>query len=534
VNVFLDIIFNLGTLISISILSGFVEYRNHPKKFITLGLLFGLGSVLGMLNPVQWSPGIIFDGRSILLSIAALYFGPLTAIISIVPPVILRIIQGGGGVYMGVSVILASAIIGTIFYYKKKNIEVSTRNLIIMGLINHFVMICLMTLLPKESVWYTIEHIGPVVMLFYPISTLIIGKVINFIYFNRRTTQERSDFEQRLLTIGENFFNDGMIYQVLFFPDGSRKFTYVSKSAEMFYGYKTEEILNDPSKIYSRVFEEDIEKLKNAEIMGVKSLKELKCEIRMKNPDGGLRWSLLISTPKKLENGIIQWDGIEFIITDRKLAEEKVLKSLEEKETLIKELYHRTKNTLQITKNLLSMQANSYPDNEQLNKVVKDTENRIQSISLVHEMLYKSDNLSKISLGAYVQDMLKLTIDTFDHSSRIETKVDSEYFLVSIDLAIPLGLVLNEMITNSVKYAFKEKGLISIKINKIDDQIIIKYSDNGIGFSDDFDFRAHESLGAQLIYSIVENQLDGEIDVSGKNGFNAMIKVKSNVYKDRV
>jgi len=332
VNVFLDIIFNLGTLISISILSGFVEYRNHPRKFITLGLLFGLGSTLGMLNPVQWAPGIIFDGRTILLSIAGLYFGPFAALIAVVPPTILRIIQSGGGMYMGVSTIFASAIIGTIFYYKKKNIEVSTRNLIIMGLINHFVMICLMTLLPKESVWYTIEHIGPVVMLFYPISTLIIGKVINFIYFNRRTTQERSDFEQRLLTIGENFFN-GIIYQVLSFPDGSRKFTYVSKSAEMFYGCKTEEILNDPSRIYSRVFKEDVEKLKNAEIAGIKNLKGFKCEIRMKNPDGGLRWSLLTSTPKKIEDGVVQWDGIEFIITDKKLAEEKVLKSLEEKET---------------------------------------------------------------------------------------------------------------------------------------------------------------------------------------------------------
>ena len=532
-NVFLDIIFNLGTLISISILSGFVEYRNHPKKFIALGLLFGLGSTLGMLNPVQWAPGIIFDGRTILLSVAGLYFGPLAALIAVVPPIILRIIQGGGGMYMGISTIFASAIIGSIFHYKKNSEEVSNKNLIMLGFITHIIMICLMTLLPKENILSTIKNIGPVVILFYPISTLIIGKVINFIYSNRRTAQERSDFEQRLLTIGENFFN-GMIYQVLSFPDGSRKFTYVSKSAEMFYGCKTEEILNDASKIYSRVFEEDVEKLKDAETAGIKNLKGFKCEIRMKNPDGGLRWSLLTSTPKKIENGVIQWDGIEFIITDRKFAEEKVLKSLEEKETLIKELYHRTKNTLQITKNLLSMQANSYPNNEQLNKVVKDTENRIQSIALVHEMLYKSDNLSKISLGAYVRDMLKLTIDTFDHSSRIETNVDSEYFLVSIDLAIPLGLVLNEMITNSVKYAFKEKGLISIKIDKVDDRIIIKYSDNGIGFPDDFDFRTHESLGTQLIYSIVENQLDGEIDISGKNGFNATIKVKSNVYKDRI
>lgn len=530
-NVLLDIVFNLGTLISISILSGFIEIRGVSKiKSISLGVLFAVGAMIGMLNPVQWSPGIIFDGRSILISVAAFYFGPITAIISAIPPILLRIVQGGSGAMMGVSVISASAIIGTILHYKWKiKEETTTKNLLLLGLITHIAMICLMNLLPKESILYTIQHIGPVVILFYPIATVIVGIVINFIFSSQRILQEKTEFQQRLLTIGENFSN-GMIYQIIAHEDGSRNFTYISNSVESLYGCSVEDAMKDPSIIYSKVHPEDVERLKNTETNALKNFRNFKCEIRIINPDGGMRWSLITSTPRRVGNKI-QWDGIEFVITDKKLAEEKVLKSLEEKEVLIKELYHRTKNTLQITKSLLVAQANKYSENEELNKVVRDTENRIQSISLVHEMLYKSNNLSKISIKTYIENLISLTITNFDIN--VETEVNIEDFLVLIDLAIPLGLVVNELITNSIKYAFQENGRIKLSLYRDNQDIIMKYSDNGKGLPKSFDFRNQDSLGMQLITSIIENQLDGFIDIDGLNGFNCFIRVKS-TYKDKI
>ena len=208
----LDILFNLGMLSSLSILSGFIGNGKlgHPVKFIAFkqGVLFGIAAVIGMLNPLVLAPGLIFDGRSVMLSICALFFGPLAALISVIMPLILRITQGGPGAIMGVSVILSSAAVGLVFhylYYGNRQLFVKSRifdngnaMFYIMGLIVHTLMVLLMFTLPKERAVSTIQSLGPVVIIAFPLTTVLIGKIIHSINESYRITAELRISEQNL------------------------------------------------------------------------------------------------------------------------------------------------------------------------------------------------------------------------------------------------------------------------------------------------------------------------------------------------
>lgn len=226
------------------------------------------------------------------------------------------------------------------------------------------------------------------------------------------------------------------------------------------------------------------------------------------------------------------------VITERKQAEEKLLKSLREKETLIRELYHRTKNTMQLIHSMLMLQAVEFSDSKEVQKLVKITDDRIQAISLVHKMLYESQDLSKISIKEYIHELSSLIMKSFGISdSRIllNIQVDDLFFL--LDTAIPLGLILNELITNSLKYAFPEnrKGTISIELKKIDmDNNLLHYSDNGIGAPSGFNFKNQKSLGLKLIYSIGEQQMMGKVKIENSNGVVCLFKFPANLYKVRI
>jgi len=198
----LDILFNLGMLSTISILSGFIGRSHNGKKAkyqsLKQGLLFGFAAVIGMLNPLLLAPGLIFDGRSVMLSICGLFFGPIAAAISVIMPLILRIWQGGQGATMGVSVILSSAAIGVIFYYLnngKRHLFSRLRvfdneNIMfyVMGIIVHVVMVLLMFTLPADRALSTIRTLGLPVMIAYPLITVLVGKILHDISAYYRAT----------------------------------------------------------------------------------------------------------------------------------------------------------------------------------------------------------------------------------------------------------------------------------------------------------------------------------------------------------
>ena len=205
---------------------------------------------------------------------------------------------------------------------------------------------------------------------------------------------------------------------------------------------------------------------------------------------------------------------------ERKQAEEQIKASLQEKEVLLKEIHHRVKNNLQIISSLLNLQAEYLKDNQAL-EVFKDSQNRIESMALIHEKLYQSQDLARINFVDYIQDLVTNLFYSYNvNSSDITLKMNVEEVFLVIDAAIPCGLIINELISNSLKYAFPQRELGEICIDFYSREVnlyTLSISDNGVGFAQDFDFHNTESLGLRLVKGLTY-QLKGNIDFSSNQG----------------
>ncbi len=193
--------------------------------------------------------------------------------------------------------------------------------------------------------------------------------------------------------------------------------------------------------------------------------------------------------------------------------------SLKEKEQLLKEIHHRVKNNLQIVSSLLSLQSENIKDQHFLNLILA-SRNRINSMALVHEMLYASIDLKKIELGEYIKRLstnIKKSLTSADTKIEFVYHLQKEYFF-DIDRMIPIGLILNEIITNSLKYAFpKNEGEITIELSNSEKNNLLTVKDNGIGLPANFNIEKDANLGLQLI-NMLTTQLDGNLKISTQEG----------------
>jgi PAS domain S-box-containing protein len=216
-------------------------------------------------------------------------------------------------------------------------------------------------------------------------------------------------------------------------------------------------------------------------------------------------------------------------ITERKLAEDQIEQSLREKEVLLREIHHRVKNNMQIISSLLSHQMENIKDNKIID-IFTESQNRILSMSLVHEKLYQSRDLRNIDLKDYINDLGVNLFQSYEiHSGNIRLNIDVEDILLDIDLAIPIGLILNELITNSLKYAFPDgmKGEIKVLFRSTNDNMLeLVVNDNGIGLPEDLDFRKTRTLGLHLVTVLAENQLHGKIEMNRFKGTEFRIKFR--------
>lgn len=205
---------------------------------------------------------------------------------------------------------------------------------------------------------------------------------------------------------------------------------------------------------------------------------------------------------------------------ERKQAEEKIRTALHEKEVLLKEIHHRVKNNLQIISSLLKLQS-AYIDHPDIGKVISESQNRIKTMAIVHEKLYQS-NLGWVDLGDYIKTVAESTrksISETENQIEIGFSFPEKPITLKIDQAIPIGLIVNEVLTNAIKYAFKgkTKGEIRIKAERMNNSVEFEISDNGVGLPTGFNFLAANTFGIELIRLLTE-QLDGNMDLRSQNG----------------
>jgi len=211
-------------------------------------------------------------------------------------------------------------------------------------------------------------------------------------------------------------------------------------------------------------------------------------------------------------------------------AEKQFTKRMGEKEVLLREVHHRVKNNLQIIISLLNLQSRYIKDEIALT-AFRESQNRVRAMALVHEKLYQSSDLTSIDLNNYLKFLGDHLFKFMDMSGKgITLTMDIQDIFLTIDAAVPIGLIINELISNSLKYAFPNGGIgeITLAIARQDHTLTILFKDNGIGIPEDFDWRNVESLGLRLVCSLVE-QLDGTIELDRRAGTAFTIIVEEKV-----
>ena len=225
--------------------------------------------------------------------------------------------------------------------------------------------------------------------------------------------------------------------------------------------------------------------------------------------------------------------GMTMDITYKIKAENEIKKSLQVKDMLLKEIHHRVKNNLMVISSLLSLQSR-YIKDEASKSIFKDSQNRARSMALIHELLYQSNDLKRINFGSYVN---KLTNELFSvyvtDPNNIKLDMDIDDVMLDINTAIPLGLIVNELVSNSMKHAFPNNklGKIDVKFKLSDGNYTLIVSDNGVGFPQDYNIQNSDSLGLKIVNSLTE-QIDGEIKIQVSNGTKFTINFKEETYNN--
>lgn len=239
-------------------------------------------------------------------------------------------------------------------------------------------------------------------------------------------------------------------------------------------------------------------------------------EHRFRGLDGEWHHVLARGVPVRNEQGeITSWAGINLDITARKRTEEKLTSSLAEKDVLMRELAHRTKNNMQLIASLITLQSAALTDRN-ITDALADTQDRIRAMALVHENIYRSDNLAALGMNQYATDLVASLLAVHRGRAGTVTPVfDVEDIPIPIDAAVPLGLIINELTTNSLKHAYPggSSGRIFLSLRRNGEGIEMRYRDDGPGLPRELDLARVPSLGLKLVHSIAVRQLRGDMEI---------------------
>lgn len=339
--------------------------------------------------------------------------------------------------------------------------------------------------------------------------------------------KEQREFLRAVIDTDPNF---------VFAKDWNGNFTLVNKSVADNYGTTSENLIGKSDADFNNNIEE-VEHFLNddREVIATGKPKFIAEEKVSDSKSGEVKWYQTIKVPLKGTDGSMQVLGVAADITARKLAEEITKRSLKEKELLLKEIHHRVKNNLQIIISLLKLQSKYVFDPRDL-EIFNKSRSRVETMSLIHEKLYKSADISQIDIGNYLRELVSHLLKAYNLSNaQIDFIINADNILMTIDTAIPCGLIVNELINNILKHAFPEgyTGKIELNLRRSDENVILEVIDNGIGIPEAFELDKSDTLGMQLIDTLVK-QLDGIIEIDRSSGTRFSIEFRELKYKERI
>ncbi len=335
----------------------------------------------------------------------------------------------------------------------------------------------------------------------------------------RRTQEELLRERNQFIRDIEDSLPEGAVYRLIHAPDGRQYFEHVSAGFERIFPLTTEMMTQDATALYAMVHPDDIDQAQQVERHSAENLKPFRLECRFVLPDGETRWVQWHSMPQRLADGGFGWNGIVVDVTERRQADEMIAASLKEKEVLVREIHHRVKNNMQVVISLLRLQSGAISD-PQIRAVFSESESRIKAMALVHETLHRSNGVATVSCREYLARL----VDGIARSHRAgPTTLSCEIsdLSIHIDQAVPLGLIVNELVCNAIEHAFPDdrQGQVKVTMSTAGEHACkLEVSDDGVGMPEEFDLDSNDSLGLLLITTLAQDQLGGTLEISSDNG----------------
>ncbi|MDY9926087.1 histidine kinase dimerization/phosphoacceptor domain -containing protein [Methanosarcina sp.] len=300
-------------------------------------------------------------------------------------------------------------------------------------------------------------------------------------------------------------------------------------------GYEVEDFTSRKILYGDIVHPEDMEKVEVELARNVGSgCEDYSSEYRILTRSGEFRWVDERTFIQRDEKGEVHLQGIILDITEHKKAEEALLQMEEIRK---KEIHHRIKNNLQVISTLLYLESGNFND-EKVIEAFKDSQHRVKSMALVHEKLYQSEDMISVDFADYIQNLANYLFGAYSVGDRnISLRLDVDNVFLGMDTAVPLGIIINELVSNALKHAFSEgeSGEICVCLKKEEKgncfSLIVR--DNGRGFPEEIDFRETDSLGLQLVITLVD-QIEGSIELNTGEGTEFRIRFRELKYRQKI
>jgi PAS domain S-box-containing protein len=325
----------------------------------------------------------------------------------------------------------------------------------------------------------------------------------------RRLYQELLESEERLRALSDNL-PYGMVYQIAVAADGARRFTHIGANCERLNGVSAKAALADAQALYSRIDPAYLPELVALEDRALATLDPFDAEAPFLQADGSRRWFHLSAAPRTLHDGSVVWDGIQIDVTERREAEE-------HRKLLLKELNHRVANSFQLAVSLLQLHANRAAD-AGVKAQLETVQHRLVAIAAAHANLYDDGQLRTLEAGRYLEELCRRLGEGWTADSQITLDVAAEPCELATERAIPLGLILNELVTNAAKYAFegRDGGRIEVRFGRTEDGCRLSVADDGNGLPENGMERSG-GLGMGLVKALAR-QIGGVLHVENRAG----------------